>query len=148
MKNMTPKEKEIAGNLKAALWYNVSKMVEHEVALLNTNSDHEEEITASDTFVAGMVELVYNQARKYQEVIDRVDCMLTKTVSLGEDLESFAKHAKRKTISPQDLYMVTRRNNVLTEEIQKFQRGETVQDPADDELSDLDEAELLELTRS
>ncbi|ANZ73808.1 BA75_00150T0 [Komagataella pastoris] len=54
-------------------------------------------VSVTPSFSAALVELVYNQV-----------------LSLGQDLESFSRHAKRKVIMPEDLYMVTRRNDMLT----------------------------------
>ncbi|CAH2352433.1 inner kinetochore subunit Mhf1p [[Candida] railenensis] len=87
---------DIQANLKAAVYLAVSTMVEEELASSKT--------TPSPTFVASLVELVYNQL-----------------ANLGEDLESFANHAGRVTINPSDLYMITRKNNILTEELKKYE---------------------------
>ncbi|GME79417.1 unnamed protein product [[Candida] boidinii] len=76
---------------------------EQEVAKLNADLPAGSEITATPKFVAGLAELVYRQA-----------------ISVGEDLEMFARHAKRKTINVDDLYMVTRRNDILTEVLKEF----------------------------
>ncbi len=56
--------------LKARLWLAIAKIVEEESQLI----DGENKISATPKFVASLVELVYNQA-----------------LSLGEDLESFAR---------------------------------------------------------
>lgn len=85
MKQLSTEEKQIASQLKAKLWYVVAKMVE------------EEGVPATPKFVASLVELVYSQ-----------------TLRLGEDLELFSRHAGRKTVTPEDVLMVARRNEDLT----------------------------------
>lgn len=56
-------------------------------------------------FIASLVELVMNQL-----------------MNLGEDLELFARHANRSIIEPKDLYMVTRKNEVLTAVLKEFEQ--------------------------
>lgn len=66
-------------------------------------------VAASPSFTASLVELVYNQI-----------------IATGEDLELFATHAGRSVIQPSDVYMVTRRNEVLTKalkEVEETLRG-------------------------
>ncbi|KAG7837708.1 hypothetical protein KL942_004120 [Ogataea angusta] len=106
MRVLTSEEKEIATvsigrksdltvqHLKASIWYSVSKMVEEETKKLSEDSGTD--ITATPRFTAALVELVYRQL-----------------TDVGEDLELFAKHARRKTIIPEDLLMVSRKNNAL-----------------------------------
>lgn len=84
--------------LKAAVYLSVSSMIEQELPKLGSN------VNVTPTFIASLVELVYNQL-----------------INLGEDLELFANHAGRVTISPSDLYMVTRKNNILTDELKKVE---------------------------
>jgi histone H3/H4 len=60
-------------------------------------------VTPTPKFIAALVELVYNQL-----------------VSLGEDLESFARHGNRKTITPDDLFLVTRKNDDLTTLLKEY----------------------------
>ncbi|KAL8283642.1 hypothetical protein RQP46_005437 [Phenoliferia psychrophenolica] len=55
-------------------------------------------IPASEHFVGALAELVFSQA-----------------ISLGKDLESFAKHANRLTIGVEDVKLVARRNTSLYE---------------------------------
>lgn len=86
--------------LKAAIYLNVAKMIEKQTSQLG--------VTASPSFVASLVELVYNQV-----------------VTLGEDLELFADHAGRTAINTSDVYMVTRKNDVLTKALQDYERSLT-----------------------
>lgn len=74
--------------LKSAVYLMVAKMVEDQVPA---------DVVATPTFIASLVELVYNQI-----------------INLGEDLELFAKHAGRSTVRTEDVYMVTRKNDILT----------------------------------
>ncbi|KAH3666504.1 hypothetical protein OGAPHI_003500 [Ogataea philodendri] len=83
-------------------------MVEQETDKLSKDSGTD--ITATPRFTAALVELVYRQL-----------------ADVGEDLELFAKHAKRKTIIPDDLFMVSRKNDALREllkdHLQYLERG-------------------------
>lgn len=83
----------------------VSKMVEQDLVNIDSN------VSATPTFVASLVELVYNQL-----------------LNLGEDLELFANHAGRSTIKPVDLYMVTRRNDILTKVLKEFEKKKIEKD--------------------
>ncbi|KAH3673524.1 hypothetical protein WICMUC_003630 [Wickerhamomyces mucosus] len=127
MKSLTSQEKE------ARLWLSVAKIVEEETSELEPSQN----VSATPKFIASLVELVYNQG-----------------ITLGEDLEMFARHAKRKTITPEDLFMVTRRNDDLTDLLQEFlqekvqvknlkddnERKENLENPdGDDDFDDDDE---------
>ncbi|ODV64267.1 Mhf1p ASCRUDRAFT_79149 [Ascoidea rubescens DSM 1968] len=96
MKELTDKDKEECGNLKARLWLSIAKIVEEETKELN--------VEATKLFTATLAELVYNQL-----------------LVVGDDLESFAKHAKRKTILPADMYMITRKNEGLTQILKDYE---------------------------
>lgn len=84
--------------LKAAVYLSVAHIVEAELARLGP------ELAASPTFVATLVELTYNQI-----------------INLGEDLELFAHHALRNVVKPADVYMVTRKNPILTEALRQHE---------------------------
>lgn len=84
--------------LKASIYLSVAKMVEEYSQELGT--------TASPSFVASLVELVYNQLQ-----------------NLGEDLELFADHAGRAVINDSDMYMVTRKNEILTNALKEYAKG-------------------------
>lgn len=85
--------------LKSAIYLAVAKLIESQLPQIDQN------LTATPTFVASLVELVYNQL-----------------LNLGEDLELFALHAGRSTIKPSDLYMVTRRNETLTGILKEYEK--------------------------
>ncbi|KAL7664054.1 Centromere protein S [[Candida] zeylanoides] len=89
---------DIEAQLKAVVYLSVSTMVEEELQRAGGNT------TATPTYVASLVDLVYNQC-----------------LNLGEDMESFANHAGRVTINPSDMYMAVRKNPVLKDELQKFE---------------------------
>ncbi|KAJ5184121.1 hypothetical protein N7492_001737 [Penicillium capsulatum] len=74
--------------LKAALWYNVTKIVDEETIKLGVN--------ATPQFIAALTELVWAQIE---------------TASI--DVESFAKHAGRSTVNISDVMMLARRNEGL-----------------------------------
>ncbi|TNY21820.1 kinetochore component CENP-S-domain-containing protein [Rhodotorula diobovata] len=77
-------------SLKAAVWYTVTKIAQEEELSLP--------FAASEHFVATLAEVVFQQA-----------------LSLGKDLERFAKHAGRLTINADDVKLASRRNEPLYE---------------------------------
>ncbi|CCE88752.1 Piso0_001531 [Millerozyma farinosa CBS 7064] len=93
-------EPQIESQLKSAVYLSVSRIVEEEISSLDGN------VSATPTFVAALVDLVYNQL-----------------INLGEDLESFARHAGRTTIDPSDMYMVTRKNSSLMEALKAYEKS-------------------------
>ncbi|QPG73846.1 hypothetical protein FOA43_001161 [Brettanomyces nanus] len=106
MKILTEEEKEIATHLKASIWYTVSKVVEQQTKKLSRDSGGN--LTATPQFVAALVELVYRQL-----------------TGVGEDLAMFANHARRKTITPDDMYMIVRKNEDLKEILKNIAENET-----------------------
>ncbi|VEU22039.1 DEKNAAC103021 [Brettanomyces naardenensis] len=104
MKTLTEEEKEIATHLKASIWYTVSKAVERQTKKLSDDSGST--ITATPQFIAALVELVYRQLN-----------------NVGEDLSLFANHARRKTITPEDMFMVVRKNEALREILGEYLAG-------------------------
>lgn len=89
-------KEEVQSQLKASIFLMVSRIVEQETSRLGVN--------ATPMFIASLVELTMNQL-----------------LNLGEDLELFANHANRKTIKPEDLYMVVRKNDVLTSVLKEYE---------------------------
>lgn len=85
-----------ASQLKSTVYLAVAKIVEE--------TAQREGVEPSPTFVAALVDLVFNQL-----------------VNLGEDLELFAHHAGRLTVMPADMYMATRKNEVLTRVLREFE---------------------------
>ncbi|KAL1919811.1 uncharacterized protein VTP21DRAFT_1742 [Calcarisporiella thermophila] len=83
-----PDEEALQQRLKAAIWYSVSKLSEEQASELG--------MTISPQFVASLADLVYKQAE-----------------SLAVDLEQFARHAKRTTITMDDVKLCARRNEAL-----------------------------------
>ncbi|GAA5920766.1 hypothetical protein JCM1841_004176 [Sporobolomyces salmonicolor] len=75
-------------SLKAAVWYTVTKIAQEEELSLP--------FAASEHFVASLAEVVFQQA-----------------LSLGKDLEAYAKHAGRLTINVDDVKLAARRNEPL-----------------------------------
>lgn len=88
---------DTATKLKAAIYLSVARFVEAKTAELN--------VAASPSFVASLVELVYNQL-----------------VVMGEDLELFADHAGRTVVNSSDVYMLARRNEVLTAALKEYEQ--------------------------
>lgn len=72
--------------LKATVYFMVAKIIEERTT----------DFVVTPTFIASLVELVYNQL-----------------VNFGQDLELFANHAGRNVILPKDLAMVVRKNDKL-----------------------------------
>lgn len=88
---------ELKAELKTSIFLMVSRIIDGEANKLNVN--------VTPMFTASLVELVYNQL-----------------LNLGEDLELFANHAGRSTIKPQDVYMVVRKNDVLSGVLKEFEK--------------------------
>ncbi|GAA5835223.1 hypothetical protein JCM11251_006648 [Rhodosporidiobolus azoricus] len=76
-------------SLKSAVWYTIAQ--EEELSLPFAASEH---------FVASLAEVVFQQA-----------------LSLGKDLERFAKHAGRMTINVDDVKLAARRNEPLYDQL-------------------------------
>nr|XP_022327579.1 centromere protein S-like [Crassostrea virginica] len=79
---------EIRQRLKAALYYTTLK-ISNELA-------EEKEVTLSRQVVASIAETTWSQCQQF-----------------AEDLEMFAKHAKRSTINADDVKLLTRRSHKL-----------------------------------
>lgn len=92
-------------SLKAAVWYTVTKIAQEEELSLP--------FAASEHFVAALAEVVFQQA-----------------LSLGKDIESFAKHAGRLTINADDVKLAARRNEPMYENLSTaaIQHGLTLAD--------------------
>ncbi|KAK9465704.1 kinetochore component CENP-S-domain-containing protein [Lipomyces arxii] len=86
---------QLRERLKSAIWYTVGKIVDEECLHLDDN--------ATPQYIAALTELVYSQA-----------------ILLAKDVESFAHHAKRKTVATDDVIMVCRRNEGLKEIMEEF----------------------------
>ncbi|GAA5980585.1 hypothetical protein JCM10908_001697 [Rhodotorula pacifica] len=99
-------------SLKAAVWYTVTKIAQEEELSLP--------FAASEHFVAALAEVVFQQA-----------------LSLGKDLESFAKHAGRLTINADDVKLAARRNEPMYESLTTaaIQHGLTLADLRADSAS-------------
>lgn len=96
--NNTTLDSGVATQLKSAVYLMVAKMVEEQANQLGTST--------TSTYVASLVELVYNQI-----------------INLGEDLELFANHADRTVIKPNDMYMVSRKNPQLTKILKDIEQS-------------------------
>ncbi|CAN3362957.1 inner kinetochore subunit Mhf1p [Diutina catenulata] len=90
--------------LKSAVYLMVAQMVERKMATMGSDVAP---VIATPSFTAALVELVYNQI-----------------VNTGADLELFATHAGRSVVEPADLYMVARKNPVLTKVLKQFEINE------------------------
>ncbi|KAK7208078.1 kinetochore component CENP-S-domain-containing protein [Myxozyma melibiosi] len=86
---------ELQNRLKSAVWYTVGKIVDEACESLGVN--------VTPQYTAALTELVYAQA-----------------VTLATDIESFAWHAKRKTVNTDDVLMMCRRNEGLKDVLEEF----------------------------
>ncbi|KAI4181363.1 MAG: hypothetical protein L6R41_006666 [Letrouitia leprolyta] len=74
--------------LKAALWFSIGKIVDEETLKLGVN--------ATPQFIGALTEMLWAQVE-----------------NVSEDLQAFAKHAGRETISVEDVVLLARRNEGL-----------------------------------
>ncbi|KAL9635169.1 MAG: hypothetical protein Q9164_003635 [Protoblastenia rupestris] len=74
--------------LKSALWFSIGKIVDEETLKLGVN--------ATPQFIGALTEMVWAQIE-----------------NVSTDLESFARHAGRQTISVEDVMLLARRNEGL-----------------------------------
>eukprot|EP00051_Salpingoeca_urceolata_P004213 m.63518 g.63518 ORF g.63518 m.63518 type:complete len:116 (+) comp13469_c0_seq6:532-879(+) len=75
-------------HLRAAVHYTVGQLLEH--------NEEEEGVTFSKLFAASLADLTYRQIGSWTA-----------------DLEAFARHAKRSTVSPDDIKLLARRDEDL-----------------------------------
>ncbi|CCX07368.1 kinetochore component CENP-S-domain-containing protein [Pyronema domesticum] len=80
--------------LKSALWYTIGKAVD--------NVGVELDVNATPQFIGALTEMVFSQVEL-----------------VAKDLESFANHAGRTTVSTDDVLLLTRRNQALGEIIKE-----------------------------
>jgi len=85
--------------LKATLWYHTGLLVDAESLRLGTN--------ATPQFIGALTELVWSQIE-----------------GVAEDLQSFARHAGRSTVSTADVLLLARRNEALEGVVREFVEGE------------------------
>ncbi|KAF8249091.1 hypothetical protein K440DRAFT_660458 [Wilcoxina mikolae CBS 423.85] len=82
-------------SLKSALWFIVGKAIDHEALELDVN--------VTPQFIGAATELVFAQIE-----------------SVTKDIESFARHASRGTISSDDVLFLARRNAALDRILRNF----------------------------
>jgi centromere protein S len=105
--------------LKASLWFSIGKIVDEESLRLNSN--------ATPQFIGALTEMVWAQIGRPSYPLSVSFQGLSNTSQLENvaiDLESFARHAGRSTISPEDVLLITRRNDALHGMIQDFVQKE------------------------
>ncbi|CAZ81356.1 unnamed protein product [Tuber melanosporum] len=93
--NFTFRPAEIFQRLKSALWFSIGKIVDEEILQLNVN--------ATPQFIGALTEMVWAQIE-----------------NVSRDLESFARHAGRSTVSTDDVLLLARRNEGLGELLKAF----------------------------
>ncbi|KAF1836888.1 hypothetical protein BDW02DRAFT_645843 [Decorospora gaudefroyi] len=84
--------------LKSALWYTIGQFVDEKSL--------ESDLNATPQFIGALTELVYTQI-----------------ANTARDLEVFSKHAGRKTINPDDVLLLGRRNEQLQAMLEKELEG-------------------------
>jgi hypothetical protein len=84
--------------LKAALWYAMGQTIDA-VAI-------ERNLNATPHFIGGLSEMVWGQIQ-----------------TVAQDLEAFAKHRDRTTISTKDVVLLSRRNEALAEVLSHEAKG-------------------------
>ncbi|KAK3172302.1 hypothetical protein OEA41_005623 [Lepraria neglecta] len=82
------KDQALDERLKSALWFSIGKIVDEETLKLGVN--------ATPQFIGALTEMVWAQIE-----------------NVSIDLENFAKHARRSTISTEDVMLLSRRNEGL-----------------------------------
>ncbi|KAM3081362.1 MHF histone-fold complex component [Clarireedia jacksonii] len=88
-------DEDLQERLKAALWFSIGKIVDEESIRLNAN--------ATNQFIGALTEMVWAQIE-----------------NVTTDLESFARHAGRTTITTDDVLLITRRNDALYDIMKDF----------------------------
>ncbi|CCC68624.1 hypothetical protein NCAS_0B05400 [Naumovozyma castellii] len=86
---------ELQTRLKAKIWCSIENQVKEELQTMNSGSTR---ITVSNKFINSLMELCYLQ-------LD----------NLGSDLERFAHHAGRETITQEDMMLFLRKTPILQE---------------------------------
>ncbi|KAI7827612.1 kinetochore component CENP-S-domain-containing protein [Gamsiella multidivaricata] len=89
---MSDNEEDPRERLKAAIWYTVGEICERERITLN--------VVITPQLVASLADLVFAQAE-----------------TLGKDLETFSKHAKRSTVNADDV-----KHEIITREAERLSR--------------------------
>ncbi|RMJ26479.1 hypothetical protein PHISP_02630 [Aspergillus sp. HF37] len=88
-------EVSLEERLKSALWLSIGKIVDEETIRLGIN--------ATPQFIGALTEMVWAQIE-----------------NVGQDLESFAKHAGRSTVNVTDVMLLARRNEGLESILRAF----------------------------
>eukprot|EP00049_Salpingoeca_infusionum_P012367 m.226185 g.226185 ORF g.226185 m.226185 type:complete len:155 (+) comp15164_c0_seq10:369-833(+) len=91
---MEPRDDSDKGRMKAAVHFAVGKIL--------TRTQNDEQVRFSKATIATVTELLMNQVE-----------------SMAQDLEAFAQHAKRSTVSPDDVLLLARRRGALLESLKK-----------------------------
>ncbi|CEJ81102.1 Putative Apoptosis-inducing TAF9-like domain 1 family protein [[Torrubiella] hemipterigena] len=88
-------EEDTKERLKSALWYYVGKTVDEKCLTSNRN--------ATPQFIGALTELVWAQIE-----------------NVAIDLESFAHHARRETVTTDDVFLLARKNPDLQQLMRDF----------------------------
>lgn len=102
----------LSQHLKASLWHKVGTLVSIETQKLS--KQHDTPINATPQFIAALTEMVWTQVE-----------------NVAIDLEAFARHAGRTTVSTDDVLLIARRNEALEGVLKKWldlevKKGETI----------------------
>ena len=75
-------------------------------------------VNATPQFIGALTEMVWAQTGN--TVSWRLFCCLIGLENVAQDLESFAKHAGRSTVTTKDVLLITRRNDALHDIMKEF----------------------------
>ena len=105
--------------LKSALWYAVGQIVDEECLRRNRN--------ATPQFIGALTEMVWMQIGRTIALTLIISTILTKstnmchfTENVATDLESFANHASRTTVTTDDVLLLARKNPDLHTIMEEF----------------------------
>jgi centromere protein S len=97
--------------LKAALWFSIGKIVDEESLKLGVN--------ATPQFIGALTEMVWSQTGIAEwNSFESTSNFYAEGVA--QDLENFAKHAGRTTVTTDDVLLITRRNDALHDIMKDF----------------------------
>ncbi|KAG0640094.1 kinetochore component CENP-S-domain-containing protein [Tuber brumale] len=99
--------------LKSALWFSIGKIVDEEILQLNVN--------ATPQFIGALTEMVWAQIGGLSYLPESTSAnRIFGLENVSRDLESFARHAGRSTVSTDDVLLLARRNEGLGELLKAF----------------------------
>lgn len=77
-------------------------------------------MNATPQFIGALTEMVWAQIGIFRSSVGDRGCADCGVETVSQDLETFAKHAGRSTVTTDDVLLVTRRNDALHDIIKEF----------------------------